>query len=240
MRKKSDTKRITKGDCKEIIKLFKKYPKEFKVLKIDEIKKWKDNPNDDYSQVPRLSKIIKKHGQIKPIVVNSKDMICYAGNHVLEAMKLLCQKEIEVVVVEFPSRAAAELYGLADNEASKMTTLNDRAIVKLLQSDRIQSFADEKEIQMITGFDEKTYKSLLMSSEEMPTALPDVDIEGFVPSKTDFIVIQFESKVELDKFKEQAGMKIAHQRVVSYDILRPFIHFEDKSKKLRHKRSSDE
>ena len=225
--------KISKDARKVVEELYKKLHKEKKLVRIKDIKEWKDNPNDDYSQVPRLAKIFKQFGQIKPIVVWSKDMVSYAGNHSVRAMKLLNQKLIEAEVVDFPDKASAELYGLADNASAKMTELSDNAIVKLLKAKRIQSFADKDEIRMITGFDEKKFKALLLSTEDMPSALPDVTIEGFIPSKTDFIVVQFDEKKDLERFKELVGIKVSHQRVVPFESIRRFINFELKPIKKR-------
>lgn len=217
----------------KIIELYKKFPKEKKLLKIKDVKEWKDNPNDDYSQVHRLAEIFKKFGQIKPIVVWNEDMVSYAGNHSVRALKLLNQEYVEAEVVEFPDRETAELYGLADNESAKMTELSDQAIIRLLQAKRIKNYADPEEIRMITGFDEKKFKALLLSTEEMPSALPDVSIEGFVPSKTDFVVIQFEDRKDLEKFRALAGIKVAHQRVIPFEDIVSFINFDAKPKKKR-------
>lgn len=230
MRKKQKSGRSEK-EIKRAVELYRKYPKEIKVINIDEVKLWKDNPNDDYSSVSRLAKIFEAHGQITPIVVWRKNMVCYKGNHSLLAMKELGQKKIEVTIVDFPNREAAELYGLADNISGKMTTMSDEAVVKLMRAERIKTYAgDEEELRMITGFSEKEYKSLILSTEEMPTELPKVDIEGFVPSKTDFVVIQFEDKEELEFFKEMAGIKVAHQRVVPFELIRKYFTFKKSHK----------
>jgi hypothetical protein len=223
----------TKKSKENILDLYKKFPKERKLLRLKDVKEWKDNPNDDYSQVPRLAKIFKAFGQIKPIVVWKEDMVSYAGNHSTRAMKLLNQKFVEAEVVDFPDQATAELYGLADNESAKMTELSNTAIVKLLKAKRIQNFATDDEIRMITGFDEKKFKSLLLSTEEMPSELPDINIAGFVPSKTDFVVIQFEDRTDLDKFRVLAGVKVAHQRVIPFDTIKHLIDLDAVPKKKR-------
>jgi hypothetical protein len=232
--------RMSEQEREKIEALYKKFHKEKKLLDINDIKEWEDNPNNDYSQVPRLAKIFEAFGQITPITIWSKDMVSYKGNHTVRAMKLLNQKKIEAEVVDFPDRATAELYGLADNESAKMSVLDDMAIVKLLKAKRISSFADKDEIRMITGFDEKKFKSLMMSTEDMPTELPDVKIEGFVPSKTDFVVIQFENKSDLEKFKALAGIKVSHQRVIPFELISKFIDLDSKLKKRRLIRREDE
>lgn len=167
-------------------------------------------------------------------------MVSYKGNHTVRAMKLLKQKKIEAEVVDFPDQATAELYGLADNESGKMSALDDSAIVSLLRAKRITSFADKDEIRLITGFDEKRFKSLLLSTEGMPSELPDVKIEGFVPSKVDFVVIQFENVKDLEKFKSLAGIKVAHQRVIPYELVSKYINYDARPKKKRLIRRGDE
>lgn len=229
--------RITKVEKKKVLKLYAKMEKHRAILKIKKVKQWKDNPNNDFSQVPRLAEIFKEFGQITPIVVWDEDMVAYKGNHTIEALKLLGAEEVEAEVVEFPDQETAELYGLADNESSNMTVLDDKATIKLLQSKRMKKrYADPEEIRMITGFSDKKFKSLILSSD-MPDKLPDVSIEGFVAVKTNFLVVQFEEPEEVDEIRKLLGIQQERQRVVLYEQLKPFIDFDrkKKGKKIRHK-----
>ena len=224
-----------KAKIDRIVKLYEKFPKVLKKCKIEKIKKWKNNPNNDFSQVKRLAKIFNRFGQISPLVVWSKNNVCYKGNHSLEALKYLGCKTVEVIVVDFPDLETAELYGLADNQASKMTALDDEAIVSLLQSDRVSNFADPEEIRMITGFTDKEYKGLLMQTEDMPETLPNVSISGIIPSKTDFIVVQFEDKKTMEAFKALAGIENLNKRVIPFKAIKKYVSL--KSKKIRRKRN---
>lgn len=190
-----------------------------KVVRIDSIKKWDKNPKNPKkfkAAVKRLAKIFKAHGQVTPIVVYTKDNMIRKGNTTLEAMKLNKAKKILVKFVNFPSRAAANAYAVADNESGTWNTMDGDLLGQLMRTEELGT--DEQVVQAMTGLSEKDMRSLMLSSE-LPDELPDVDIEGEVDGKSDFVVVQFSDKKQMQSFKKKLGIGVEHQRVIPYDTL---------------------
>jgi hypothetical protein len=214
--KKTSNKKSLIASEKKLLQAIKEG--ELKKVPISKIKQLPENPNDDFSQIDCLQKILKANGQITPVVVWKKNNTIYKGNHTHEAMRLNGSKEILALYVDFPSSAAAMAYAIADNESSAWTEMNHDVLAAIMQSDEMQSL-DEDEIKMLTGIKDKDYKSLMLSGS-MPDALPDVDISGEVSGKSKFLTITFDDDVQIEKFKKRMGKdNIFHNQVIEYKNL---------------------
>jgi hypothetical protein len=204
---------------------------------IDAVKQWPDNPNDDFTKIGRQQKILKKHGQVTPVTVWSKDNIIYKGNHTHEAMRLNGAKEIRVLYVDFPSRAAAMAYGISDNESGKWAGMNPDVLAALMQSEEVQALGDEKEIMLSTGFTDKTYKGLMTATQGgVPEKLDEVDISGAIDGKSDFIVLQFKDRKQLANFRQRLGIG-DKDRVADYQKMLMLMRWNDAETTTRSKRT---
>lgn len=191
---------------------------ELKTVAIDSVKLWDKNPRKNDKAVPKLQKILKAHGQVSPIVVNTADGMIYKGNTTWKAMKANKEQKVLALFVKFPSQASATAYGIADNKAGEFSEWDDSILAAIMHSEDITSLGDEKEIKMLTGLDDKQYKSLMLSTD-LPDDLPDVDIQGLVAGKSDFVVIQFTSAQAVKEFKERLSLPEKYSRVIPYEIL---------------------
>lgn len=216
------TKSKKKKSGSQILNSYDKYTKR---VDIDSLNLWANNPNNDYSSVPRLAELLKIHGQVTEVVVWPKNMVIYKGNHTWKALKKLGAKKVDVLFVEFPNEGAAIAYGMADNASGRWGDgMDPDLLAKMLKSKEVYRFAGgEEEIRMASGFSEKEFKALMLSTEEMPSALPNVEIAGLAPGKSDFMVVQFENKIQMRKFKKKIGIDVEHQRVIPIETLQKFM-----------------
>jgi len=191
-----------------------------KTVALNSVKLWADNPRKNEKASKKVADILKKHGQVSPIVVNTVDNVIYKGNTTWKAMKSLGRKDILVLFVKFPSVASAKAYGIADNMASEFAEWDDAVLSTIMRSEDLTTLSggDSGELKLLTGLDDKRIKSLLLSSD-LPDELPDVDIKGLTQGKSDFIVLQFTNKSEVALFKNNLGLPDDYARVIPVEVL---------------------
>jgi len=188
------------------------------VVDIDSVHPWEKNPRKNEKAVERLSKVIAQYGQRTPISVWRKDRAIYKGNTTWMAMKKAGYKKIAVMWQDFKDTREARGYAMVDNASGEWSDWDMNMLAELLQGEEFQGM-QSSEISKLTGFDDKMLKGLLLTTTELPDVLPDVDLTGQMPDKADFIVIQFESKDAMQKFKQKLGFQTKHPRVVPYEDL---------------------
>lgn len=120
------------------------------------LKLWKDNPRVNDVAVPKLMKLIKKHGIKSPIVVWKKNNVIYKGNTTYKAAKKLGYKKLPVAWASFPSEAAANAYGISDNKSSEFTEWDEELLLKIMDKQELKPYIEEG-----LGFEEKELDSLL-------------------------------------------------------------------------------
>lgn len=182
---------------------------EMDTISIEKIKLWKKNPRINDKAVKKLAKLIRKHGQVSPVVAWSKDGRIYKGNTTYKALRHLGADQIRVLWVDFPNKKAAVSFALADNKSSEWTDWDPEILATLMQDEAL-------ELGEETGFTEKELKGLKLSTNTMPDGLPSVNIQGTVTGKDDFIVIQFKDKAELTKFKKRMDGLFTASRMLKY------------------------
>lgn len=193
---------------------------DLEIVDIDSVKPWEKNPRKNEKAIDKLAKVIAQYGQRTPISVWRKDRKIYKGNTTYFAMKKAGYKKIAVMWQDFKDDREAQGYAMVDNAAGEWSDWDEGLLAELLQGEAFKGM-DSAEIGRLTGFDDKMLKGLLLSTAELPDVLPDVDLSGSIPDKADFIVIQFENKEEMQKFKKRLGFQTKHPRVVPYvDLLK--------------------
>lgn len=199
---------------------------EIRVVDIDSVHEWKDNPKTEdqiKAKIPRLKQILKANGQVSPVVVWTGNDVIYKGNTTKRSMKELGSTKIKALFVNFPSEESAIIYGIADSQSSIGVSVDPILLSQLMKGDLILKLnVNENDLQIMTGLTSKEYKSMMLSSEH-PEDLPDVDLQGLIPGKSDFMVIQFSSKDEMTELKNILGLTTEHQRVIPYQLLRSFL-----------------
>lgn len=193
---------------------------DLEIVDIESVKPWEKNPRKNEKAIDKLAKVIGQYGQRTPISVWRKDRKIYKGNTTYFAMKKAGYKKIAVMWQDFKDDREAQGYAMVDNAAGEWSDWDEGMLAELLQGEAFEGM-ESAEIGRLTGFDDKMLKGLLLSTAELPDVLPDVDLSGSIPDKADFIVIQFESKEEMQKFKHRLGFQTKHPRVVPYvDLLK--------------------
>lgn len=198
------------------------------VVDIDSISPWDNNPKKYQKKIDEIAASIKQYGQRTPVSVWDKDKQIYKGCNTWFAMKKLGYKKIAVLWQDFKNDQEAQGYALIDNTTGADPEWDMGKLALLLQGEAFEGLKSS-EIATLTGFEDKELKGLLLSTTEFPDVLPDVDLSGTIPDKADFIVVQFKSRDEMQKFKERLGFKTKHPRVVIYEDLLTVMKWKDDS-----------
>ena len=186
---------------------------------IDSVTPWENNPRKNEQAIGKLAKLLKLHGQVTPIVVWSKDGNIYKGNTTWKAMKKIKAEKVYVMFYNFRSRAEATAYAIADNKSHEWSEWDDDVLTRLLQGSKLQELAGSiEDLRLLTGLSEKEYAALV-DRVEMPDKLPDVDLSGIVEGKSDFMVLRFDSKEQMDKFLQKIGHD-GKTRMIQYSDFR--------------------
>lgn len=128
---------------------------EIKMVPIRRLKLWKGNPRANEEAVPKLAELIKKHGIRSPLVVWKKNNVIYKGNTTYKAAKKLGIKLLPVAWASFPSEAAAQAYGIADNKSSEFAEWDEDVLSKIMDNKTFASY------QKFTGFTDKELDGVL-------------------------------------------------------------------------------
>lgn len=157
---------------------------------LDSIKLWKENARNNDAAVPKLGRILIRHGQITPIVVWTKNRVIYKGNttwkaldwwrnlpevtyrKILEDMKLPVDRPRPttalVLWAEFKDEKTAVDYGVADNKASEWSMWDEDKLESLIT----KYYKDIDTMEKSGGI-----TALGFTSEELKnlTMIPDLD-----------------------------------------------------------------
>lgn len=110
---------------------------------IDELKNLPDNPRQ--GDVEAVMRSYERFGQRKPIIA-TKDGTVIAGNHQLQAARLLGWDEIAVLFVDDDDKTA-KAYSLADNRTGDLGTYDDELLAAMLTE-----LADDVDLLADSGF----------------------------------------------------------------------------------------
>lgn len=98
---------------------------------VDSLKPYGRNPRQ--GDVGAIIASLERHGQYRPIVVNTRTQEVLAGNHTLQAARALGWTEIAATFVDVDEDTAARIV-LIDNRSNDLAAYDDHALVELLQS----------------------------------------------------------------------------------------------------------
>lgn len=88
--------------------------------KINELKKYKNNPRNNENAIGEVAKSIKEYGFKVPIVIDKNDVIV-CGHTRYEACKLLGIKEVPCIVASDLNEEQVKAFRLADNKVSEFS-----------------------------------------------------------------------------------------------------------------------
>ena len=120
------------------------------------------NPvNPRQGDIGAVAASLKRFSQRKPIVVQAKTMIVYAGNHTLAAAKALGWSHIAAVMID-ADQTDLTAFGIADNRTSDLGTYDEAMLAELLKA-----LAQDGQLEG-TGYD----------GEDVDRLLQDVNSQG--------------------------------------------------------------
>ena len=198
-------------------------------VEMKSIKPWKENPKDPKLIMENAEKVVKplilKYGFRSPLIVYKKNRTIYKGNTTFKAAELIGMSHIPVLFVDFQDEATAIQYGLSDNNAGAHSEWDTQLLKRLISGEELRAFvADQKSFRVATGFTEKQLTLIMHhTGDALPDALPDIDLQGATPGKTDFMFLQFDSKEQLETFRKRIGLRDPRGKVVPYQLLQDLI-----------------
>lgn len=110
----------------------KKIEKRLKVVRVDDLKHFKDNPRRNNASAKIVAKSIEEFGYICPIVVDEENIVL-AGNTRLKALRLLGVGEIDVVEVIGLTEEQKVNFVLADNRVNEYSRWNWEAVNRIAE-----------------------------------------------------------------------------------------------------------
>jgi len=183
---------------------------------ISKIKPYEKNPRkNDGKPVQALIESIKRHKQVKPIVISAKgkpfeDEVICCGHTTVKALRKMGNKEVAVVVREFESEADFVDYMIRDNRTNEFAEWDYPMLSDIGVSHGVDLAGMEFEIDY--GSDD----------EELPDqetdSVPDVDMEGEIVNECDYVIIYFEEDNKAKAFREKIGIG-ENSRSINWDVL---------------------
>ena len=195
--------------------------KKIEQISIKRLNLWEDNPRKNDKAVDRLAELLRTHGFVTPLTVWEEDMVIYKGNTTFKAAKKAGFKRVPCILKDFPSKSAAVAYALADNKSSEWADWDDEVLTKLMKNERLSEDLDSSN----TGFTEEELRGYDLSLSDLESVeVPDVDLEGDADvGKSDYMVIQFESKDQREEILNKYGFKIIGYRKIPWKNLKKLI-----------------
>lgn len=123
--------------------------------------------NARQGDVGAIIQSLETHGQFRPLVVQQSTMTVLAGNHTLQAAKILGWHEIEVTLIDVDDEQALRIL-LVDNRSSDLATYNQSHLTDLLESLVRSDFGLEG-----TGFEGDDLDDLITEFEPEPMPLEE-------------------------------------------------------------------
>jgi DNA modification methylase len=126
--------------------------------------------NPRRGDVEAVRKSLAAFGQRKPIVVRRDDKVVIAGNHTLQAARLLGWTEIAVVWVD-DDETTSKAFALADNRTADLGTYDDIALAELIG----QVGSIDPELLEASGWGQQDVQDLLDGMQTEPKHIDDPD-----------------------------------------------------------------
>lgn len=158
---------------------------EIKMIKIENLKPYENNPRFNDDAVEYVAKSIKEFGFKVPMVID-KDNVIVAGHTRFKASLELGLKEVPCIIADDLSDEQIKAFRLADNKVSDYFIWNNMALLDELES--------LKGLDIFTGFDE---------SENFEDILDELDTNILGTEEQIYkIVIKSIQKEDIDKVRQ--------------------------------------
>lgn len=135
--------------------------------------------NPRRGDVEAVRRSLLTFGQRKPIIVRRDDKVVIAGNHTLQAARLLGWTEIAVVWVD-DDETTSKAFALADNRTADLGTYDEAALAELIG----QVGSIDPELLEASGWDQQSVQDLLDGMQTEPKHIDDPD---WMPDKVQHV-----------------------------------------------------
>jgi len=185
-----------------------------KIIDIDKIDNWKDNARDIKPEdLERLKSQIKELGVYKPLLceIAGDRYITLGGNMRLRALRELKIKQVWITVIEVKDEAERVKISLSDNDRAGF-------YVEDLLADQLKGLdinLDDFKVDLKTP---DTSLATLLNRINSKDQIPDVDIQGEVENKGEYLILQFDDAETVNAFRDKIGLK-ATQKVIQFSII---------------------
>jgi hypothetical protein len=201
------------------------------MVDIGSILPWKDNPKSPaliLSNAKEMVPLLQQYGVQSPLVVWKKDRMVRKGNTTLKALQMMGYKKVPVAWADFKNEHEAAAYALSDNNAGAKSAWDPQLLKRLMESKGLVDYAGgEDAFRGMTAFTEKDFRTVMKhTGDALPSALPDVDIQGEIGDKVGFLVLQFNSPKELEDFKSKIGLVGDRSRILTYTKLKESMEWK--------------
>ena len=184
------------------------------IVDTDLIDNWKDNARDIKPEdLERLKYQIKELGVYKPLLCEKSGdrYITLGGNMRLRALRELKKKQAWITVIEVKDEAERVKISLSDNDRAGF-------YVEDLLAEQLKGLEinlDNFKVDLKTP---DTSLATLLNNINSKDQIPDVDVQGIVENKGEYLILQFDSAEIVNAFREKIGLK-ATQKVIRFSMI---------------------
>ena len=158
---------------------------EIKMVKVEDLKPYENNPRFNDDAVEYVAKSIKEFGFKVPMVID-KDNVIVAGHTRYKASMELGLKEVPCIIADDLTDEQIKAFRLADNKVSDYSIWNNTALLEELD--------DLKDLDIFTGFD---------FSDDFEDVLDESDTKILGEEEKIYsIVIKSTNKEDIDKVRD--------------------------------------
>ena len=165
-------------------------------VSIDNVRLDEKNPRKNDKAAKQLSKLIRRYGFRKAIVVDQTGLV-RAGHTAVKAARILRMSHIPATQSEFTEEQSTG-YMVSDNAANEYSSWDNDMLMELIQAGQLSGPEQ-------AGFSEKKWRTLEMS-DDLPPDLVPVTIRGESMETGDFLIIRFPNSGSMEAFKKHLGM----------------------------------
>ena len=182
---------------------FKNIKLKVEYKKLYDLDLYKNNPRIiSEEDIKKVMNSIERYGFVNPIIVNSQNVIVCGHTRHAAARRLELEEVPTINIDHLPEELQKE-YRIVDNATGALSKWDEEKLELECSTIKI----DMQNYGLKIKFGENTLK------------LPDVNIQGEVDNKGDYIIIQFDTPEECLELKEKLGMKET-ARVTTYEKIK--------------------
>lgn len=183
------------------------------LLDIDKINPHPANPyKHPEEQIAKLAKVYQSTiGITRPIWISRRSGLITGGHCRLASAKLIGLDKFPVAYVKYDSESDELAALIEDNKIAELSITENSKIGEII----LELDQNNYQLELTALTDEEVAYYI-----EGPVApIPNTDIQGEVEGLSDYIIVQFDNEIEIQKFRKLLDLK-DNQKVVEYELLK--------------------